>query len=103
MGPWMGGGEIVDDKPRVKKAYLENRWRVDKYPYLYVGFETLGDFRKKYCPWKFLSRGRFLDCNDVPSIDDGDLAGRFEKFVRDYTGLDPFDIQYVFMSDRYRF
>ena len=68
---------------------------MDKYPYLYVGFRTIGDFRRKYCPVNLLSRGRFLECNNVPSIDDGDLAGRFEKFVRDYTGLDPFDVQYV--------
>ncbi len=91
----MGHGPIVDDKPRVKKAYLDNKWKVDKYPYLYEDMDDIGDFRVKFCPSELLRRGRFLECNNVPSIDDGDLAGRFERFVRDYSGLDPFDIQYV--------
>ena len=91
----MGSGPIVDDKPRVKQAYLDNKWRVGKYPYLYEGMDKIEDFRIKFCPRELLRRGRFLECNNVPSIDDGDLARRFELFVRDYSGLDPFDIQYV--------
>lgn len=91
----MGHGPIVDDKPRVKHAYHDNKWKVDKYPYLYEGMYDIQDFRVKFCPRELLRRGRFLDCNNVPSIDDGDLVGRFERFVRDYSGLDPFDIQYV--------
>jgi hypothetical protein len=91
----MGHGPIVDDKPRVKHAYHDNKWKVEKYPYLYEGMYDIQDFRVKFCPRELLRRGRFLDCNNVPSIDDGDLVGRFERFVRDYSGLDPFDIQYV--------
>ena len=91
----MGGGPIVDDKPRVKQSYLDNKYKVDKYPYLYAGMKGIRDFQRKYCPKRILKRGNALACNDVPSIDDGDLARRFEKFVRDYSGLDPFDIQYV--------
>ena len=89
----MGGGSIVRDKPRVRKWYLENKYRMDKYPYLYEGFETIEDFRTYYCPEEILKTGRFLDCNLIPSIDDGNLAHRFEQFVRDYGGLDPFDVQ----------
>lgn len=92
MGPWMGDGPIVNDKPRVKKQYLDNRYKVDKYPYLFEGLKTIEDFRLFYCPKEVLARGRALDCNEAPSIDDGNLAHRFEQFVRDYTGLDPFDI-----------
>ena len=92
MGPWMGDGPIVRDKPRVRKAYFENKYRVEKYPYLYEGFDDIQDFRKLYCPEETLATGRFLDCNLIPSIDDGNLAHRFEQFVRDYTGLDPFDV-----------
>ncbi|KAL7530859.1 hypothetical protein ACHAXR_007350 [Thalassiosira sp. AJA248-18] len=92
MGPWMGSGPIVDDKPRVRQAYLDNKYRVEKYPYLFKGFETIQDFRRLYCPREILATGRFLDCNLVPSIDDGNLAHRFEQFLRDYSGLDPFDI-----------
>ena len=93
MGPWMGEGHIVRDKPRVRKAYYENKWKVDPYPYLYEGFETIHDYRLLYCPEEVLNTGKFLDCNEIPSNDDGALAHRFEQFTRDYTGLDPFDIQ----------
>ena len=92
MGPWMGNGPIVRDKPRVRQGYLNNKYRVDKYPYLYKDFETIDDFRRYYCSKGVLATGRFLDCNEIPSIDDGNLAHRFEQFVRDYDGLDPFDV-----------
>lgn len=92
IGPWMGDGEIVADKPRVKKWYHENKWKADKYPYLFEGMKTIGDFRKFYCPPEVLRNGRGQKCNEVSSIDDGTLTHRFEKFVRDYDGLDPFDI-----------
>mmetsp|Transcript_11440 Transcript_11440/g.24397 ORF Transcript_11440/g.24397 Transcript_11440/m.24397 type:complete len:483 (-) Transcript_11440:356-1804(-) len=92
MGPWMGGGSIVRDKPRVRQAYLRNKYRVDKYPYLYEGLKSIEDFRPMYCPADVLENGHFLDCNQYQSIDDGTLSHRFEQFVRDYSGLDPFDI-----------
>jgi len=92
MGPWMGSGPIVRDKPRVRKAYFDNKYKVEKYPYLYEGFTTIDHFRKMYCPEELLAIDRPLDCNLVPSIDDGNLAHRFEQFVRDYSGLDPFDV-----------
>lgn len=92
MGPWMGRGPIVRDKPRIRKMYHENKYKVDKYPYLYEGFNGIEDFRRKYCPEEVLNTGKFLACNEIPSIDDGDLAHRFDQFVRDYSGLDPHDI-----------
>jgi hypothetical protein len=92
IGPWMGFGEIVADKPRVKKWYYENKWRVDKYPYLFEGMQSIFDFRKFYCPPEILTKGKGQKCNEVPSIDDGTLTKRFEKFVSDYDGLDPFDV-----------
>ncbi len=66
---------------------------MDKYPYLYTGLQTIEDFRPYYCPMEILDTGFFLDCDDVESIDNGTLAERFEKFVNEYSGLDPFDIQ----------
>mmetsp|Transcript_12187 Transcript_12187/g.26666 ORF Transcript_12187/g.26666 Transcript_12187/m.26666 type:complete len:462 (-) Transcript_12187:766-2151(-) len=92
MGPWMGNGKIVEDKPKVKKWYYDNKYRVEKYPYLYVGFDTIEEFRTYYCPAEILNHGHFLQCNEVPSIDNGNLAHRFEQFVRDYSGRDPFDV-----------
>lgn len=95
MGPWMGdaNGSIVHDKPKIREMYHNNKHKMDKYPYLYVGFNTIEEFRPYYCPMEILDTGFFLDCDDLQSIDNGTLAGRFEKFVRNYSGLDPFDIQ----------
>ena len=95
MGPWMGDpkGQVVWDKPRIRKQYHDTKWKVAKYPYLYEGFVTIQDFRQLYCPEEILQTGKFLQCNGVPSIDDGRLASRFERFVSDYgDGLDPFDV-----------
>merc|ERR1712087_663269 len=39
-----------------------------------------------------MATGQFLRCNNVSSIDNGTLTERFERFVADYSGLDPFDI-----------
>jgi len=91
-GPWMGYGPIVRDKPRMKKQYFDNKYKWKKYPYLFEGIDTIAAYRELYCPKEVLATGQFLDCNDIPSIDDGNLAHRFEQFVRDYTGLDPFDV-----------
>lgn len=85
-------GAIARDKPRIRKIYHETKHKMDKYPYLYEGFTTINDFRRYYCPEEVLATGRPLDCNEIPSIDDGNLAHRFEQFVRDYSGLDPFDV-----------
>ena len=95
MGPWMGDpkGQIAWDKPRIRAQYNETKWKVERFPYLYEGFETINDFRRLYCPGEILDTGKFLRCNDVPSIDDGRLASRFERFVNDYgDGLEPFDV-----------
>jgi hypothetical protein len=92
MGPWMGKGEIVRDKPQLRKWYQTVKHRVDKYPYLYEGFRNINDFRKMYCPKKVLDTGYFLECNNYDSIDDGTLLKRFEQFVNDYDGLEPFDV-----------
>lgn len=94
----MEKGPIVRDKPRVRQQYINNKYKVDPYPYLYEGFNTIDDFRLLYCPKEVLKSQHFLACNEIPSIDDGSLAHRFEQFVRDYSGLEPFDIQYVIES-----
>jgi hypothetical protein len=92
MGPWMGSGPIVDDKPRVKAQYYDNKWKMDVYPYLYTNMSSIDDYRSYYCPSTILQQGRYFDCNTVPSIDTGELLGRFTKFVTDYNGTYPFDI-----------
>lgn len=101
MGPWMGdaNGSIVRDKPKVREMYLNTKYKMDKYPYLYEGMNTIEEFRPYYCPMEILDEGHFLNCDDVESIDNGTLAERFTKFVMDYSGLDPFDIQLRMFDD----
>jgi hypothetical protein len=92
MGPWMEKGEIVWDKPQMRKWYQTVKHKIDPYPYLYEGFTEITDFRKLYCPKEILDTGKFLKCNEYDSIDDGTLLGRFERFVSDYDGIEPFDV-----------
>jgi len=92
MGPWMGEGEIVWDKPKLREWFKNVKHKMDKYPYLYEGMKEINDFRKMYCPTEVLGTGRFLDCNEYDSIDDGRLLKRFEQFVHDYDGIEPFDV-----------
>ena len=89
MGPWKGDGSL---RPGVRKQYLDNKYRVEPYPYLYKGLTTLQDFRRLYCSKELLATGQLAKCNEVPSIDNGTLTARFERFVSDYSGLDPFDV-----------
>jgi len=92
MGPWMGGGPIVRNKPRIRQQYIKSKYKVERYPYLYEGIKNIEDFRLMYCPKDLLDDRRPFDCNEVPSIDNGTLTHRFEQFVRDYSGLNPFDV-----------
>ncbi len=91
LGPWMGDSPLVQNKPAVRKSYFQNKYKVDKYPYLYEGLPTIGHFREVYCPPDELKLSP-MACNNVPSIENGTLAHRFEQFVRDYDGSDPFDV-----------
>jgi hypothetical protein len=92
MGPWWGAGELAEEKPALHKVYMSNKHKVDPYPYLYEGMTTLDDFRKMYCPGELLEqKNGYLKCVDVETIDQGNLTSRFEQFVRDYDGTDPFD------------
>jgi hypothetical protein len=87
-GPWMGSKQSERRKPKVAKYYHTHKHKLDKYPYLYGGIQTIGDYRRSFCPRGVPPK----DCNEVPSIDNGTLTERFERFVRDYDGIDPFDV-----------
>lgn len=103
FGPWFGDGPLVAKRPNVKRGYIENKHKVDQYPYLYDGMETLKDFQQYYCPQELLNNGNVNKCQTADTVDDGELTGRFEQFVRDYNGLNPFDVhlhlQVTFLSD----
>jgi len=95
FGPWFG---TFKNRPMMVKAYHANKHRVDPYPYLYEGLETLKDYRALYCPSEILankSLNHENECNFYNSVDDGTLRGRFEQFVKDYNGTNPFDVHLV--------
>lgn len=85
----MGSKQSERRKQKVAKYYREHKHKMDKeYPYLCDGIGTIGDYRRSFCP-----RGVSTNAgNEVPSIDNGTLTERFERFVRDYDGVDPFVI-----------
>ncbi|KAL7496470.1 hypothetical protein ACHAWT_007150 [Skeletonema menzelii] len=92
MGPWMGEGEIARKQPNLRLQYLSVKYKVDKYPYFYEGMKEMNDYRKMYCPKEVLDTGVYMECDDYDSIDDGMLLKRFEQFVHDYDGIEPFDL-----------
>ena len=80
----------------VAKAYHINKHKVmDNYSYLYEKMTTLDDYRSFSCTEEILYGGGnyVAACNEAQSIDNSTLVQRFERFVRDYDGLDPFDVQ----------
>lgn len=97
-GPWFGEGRLVKNRPGEKKGYHKNKHKLDPYPYLYEGMKTYDEYRDKFC-----DKGSDKECKTVDTIDDGDLTRRFEQFVHDYSGLDPFDVhlslQVPFLTD----
>ena len=95
FGPWFAN---YRNKPMLTKAYHANKHRVDPYPYLYEGLESLSDYRGLYCPSEILDNRTLnheYECNFYDSVDDGTLRERFEQFVKDYNGTIPFDVHLV--------
>ena len=87
-GPWIGTGEHAERMPGIARHYRENRHRLDEYPYLYDGIHTYEDYVRLFC-----RPGKAGWCEDVPPATPGGLTltQRFERFVSDYDGIDPFD------------
>jgi hypothetical protein len=86
-GPWFGEGRLVKNRPAERNGYLKTKHKVEPYPYLYEGLKTYDDYRAKFC-----DKNSDKECKTAETVDDGDLTRRFEQFVNDYNGLDPFDI-----------
>jgi hypothetical protein len=105
-GPWWGDREHVEKMPEMAKNYAKNRHRLDRYPYLYEGIRTYEDYSRLFCrPGGEGAPGdvrRAADAGAGAAACDGaraapppvglTLTGRFERFVRDYDGTDPFDV-----------
>eukprot|EP00978_Attheya_sp_CCMP212_P012606 scaffold31521_cov55-Attheya_sp.AAC.5 len=66
------------------------------YPYLFEGIKNEDDFRQLFCPDEILRSGKYKNiitklCDEAESVD-ANLTLRFERFVHDYNGSDPFDV-----------
>jgi hypothetical protein len=111
-GPWIGDRDHAERMPRAAEYYAENRHRLDKFPYLYEGIRTYEDYSRLFCrpgggrtgkaPNDDVRRRRRAAapaaaaeesaCDEVRNASAGlALTERFERFVRDYDGADPFD------------
>ncbi|KAL3827002.1 hypothetical protein ACHAXA_000066 [Cyclostephanos tholiformis] len=66
------------------------RGKPHPFPYLYEGLKSYDDYEDVYCPMK--GRKSRKECKRERTREDGTLARRFERFVSDYDGLDPFDV-----------
>ena len=86
-GPWFGSGRMVRNRRGERKGYFKNRHKVDPYPYLYEGMVEYDYYQDKFCKFE-----NDRDCQSAESIDAGDLTRRFERFVYNYRGLEPFDV-----------
>ena len=60
------------------------------FPYLYENMTSYDDYEDVYCPIN--TRKSRRDCKQEETKEDGTLASRFEQFVRDYDGREPFDV-----------
>ncbi len=62
------------------------------YPYLYENIYSYQEYEDVFCPIE--TRNDRKDCVFRESKENGTLASRFERFVKEYDGLDPFDVQF---------
>lgn len=60
------------------------------FPYLHEGLHSYEDYEDIFCPPS--TRKTRKDCTFRESQEDGTLVSRFERFIFDYNGLDPFDV-----------
>ena len=82
-GPWFA------EKKNVRRyAHLQDFDH--PFPYLYENMTTWLDFQHTFCP-PSLGMTR-KECLEGKTHENGTLAGRFERFVWDYDGLNPFDL-----------
>jgi hypothetical protein len=60
------------------------------YPFLFDNIHSYHEYEDVFCPPE--TRQSRRECIDKPSAENGTLAERLERFVRDYDGRDPFDV-----------
>lgn len=62
------------------------------YPFLYENIRSYHEYEDVFCPID--TRTDRKDCVFRESKENGTLTSRFERFVKEYDGRDPFDVQF---------
>ncbi|KAL3787871.1 hypothetical protein HJC23_000413 [Cyclotella cryptica] len=75
--PW-----VTNDNPYIANTH--------PYPYLFDNIHSYQEYEDVFCPPE--TRKSRRECIDKPSAENGTLAARLERFVRNYDGRDPFDV-----------
>lgn len=86
-GPWMRSWE--------GKAWQGMKTFEHPFPYLYENMTDWGDYQDAFCPPGTVPesvRHRKHWCSAQETRENGTLASRFERFVREYDGLSPWDM-----------
>ncbi|KAL7469891.1 hypothetical protein ACHAXS_010186 [Conticribra weissflogii] len=68
--------------------------RPHPFPFLHDRLNSYRDYEDVFCPpeTRVPPQGNRKQCLFAPTRENGTLASRFERFVREYDGLDPFDV-----------
>ncbi|KAL7526509.1 hypothetical protein ACHAXR_001522, partial [Thalassiosira sp. AJA248-18] len=83
--PWQTGNNPYSIDHDSKKQMTPH-----PFPYLYDNIHTYLEYEDVFCPPS--TRKSRKDCIFRPSGENGTLASRFERFVHQYNGRDPFDV-----------
>mmetsp|Transcript_15869 Transcript_15869/g.34178 ORF Transcript_15869/g.34178 Transcript_15869/m.34178 type:complete len:363 (-) Transcript_15869:582-1670(-) len=84
--PWQKGSNAFYVDPDTKKQRTPH-----PFPYLFDNIHSYHDYEDVFCP--IASRKSRKDCIFRQSAENGTLARRLERFVGEYDGRDPFDVQ----------
>lgn len=82
------------------EAYIRNApWQQKQdgstshpFPYLYENIHSYQEYEDVFCPIE--TRSNRKECVFRESKENGTLTSRFERFVKEYDGRDPFDVQF---------
>mmetsp|Transcript_10546 Transcript_10546/g.22056 ORF Transcript_10546/g.22056 Transcript_10546/m.22056 type:complete len:492 (-) Transcript_10546:177-1652(-) len=68
--------------------------RPHPFPFLHEHLHSYRDYENVFCPpeTRVPPQSDRKQCLFAPTRENGTLAARFERFVREYDGLDPFDV-----------
>ena len=89
--PWQKGNPFYRDPAGTTKKQQHTAAARHPFSHIYDGMHTYHDYEDVFCPTS--TRKSRKDCIFRKSHENGTLASRFERFVQEYDGRDPFDVQ----------